>query len=142
MVPESWLDQPDFGGPDFFLRPLWRQHYFILNSAWLVLDIILFVCLMIRGWSYLSLYTISWVAFALLSLIAFWRVALRTHFNVSILFSTAQVERPGPGTPLSLVLRAAGLMTGWGLFTAGIILGVCLLTMLELVSHGRNGPLY
>jgi len=134
MVPESWFGDY-LQSSEFFFRSPFRHQYFVLNTVALIGVICLSIGVMAKAWSYFSFMTVTILVVALLQLVVLWRTALRTHFNLSIIFSTKQSEVPQRGSPFALALLAAGLMTNLGLFSAVVTYLLCLAAILELSTR-------
>jgi hypothetical protein len=132
MVPESWFED-NMQSSEFFFRSPFRHQYFVLNTVTLVGVFCLFLVVLIKAWSHLSLMAVTMLVLALTQLVVLWRSALRTHFNLNIIFATKQADGPQKGSPLALALLAAGFMTNLGLLSVTFAVLVCLLAIWELI---------
>jgi len=111
---------------EFYVRSPFRNPFFIVATSTLSIDLLLCALLLAGGWRHLTLLTVSVIAFAIIYLVAMWRLGLRVHEEIHLLFETGQIVKLEKGSPLDRVLRANTNMLIGGLFTTSIMLGFCL----------------
>lgn len=87
----------------------------------------------IRAWSYVSVYVVAWVAFALVWASLLFRAVLRSHQSLQILLAVRSVDATDNDSPLADVLRilrdfstTAVLSSFWSILALLMAIGLIL----------------
>jgi hypothetical protein len=114
---------------EFYVRSPFRNYFFTMVTGVFALALICWALILVAGWRYLPLQVIILLAFVICFLIAIYRLGLRVHERIHVLFETGQIGKLDKGSPLDKVLGATTNMILSGLFLSLALVVLCLVSL-------------
>jgi di/tricarboxylate transporter len=134
--PANWFNvaRDHLGTPEFYWRPAFRQRYFRWSFITLMLICVFVVVVAAKFWTRLSIFSISWLAIALVFAIRLFLVVRRSHECLHLFLTSGQVQPPDKGSPLEVVLGVAADVSNWALALAYSSIIALLMAMLAILA--------
>ena len=91
-------------GPEFYLHPPFRNRNFLFSLIALLALCVFSGMIVLKGWSHLSVFTITWITISMCWASMLFRLMLNTHGRLKMLLAAAQVNAVDKESPLGDVL--------------------------------------
>jgi hypothetical protein len=105
-------------GPEFFLRPSFRNRQFLWSLTALLLLCAFFVLIVVKDWARLSVFAIGWMPIAAFWIVSLFRRVLQNHLRLQRVLATEQVDMNDIKSPLGVALHMVLGISMWALFSS------------------------